>query len=275
MFDGRSPDGKQSILKSVASRAEQSELEEGAAQGALSRATQLRRLWVGLSDQIAQGTPVAAYLECERALKKPDDLPSSDLATLRELSAHLRPRTEEVVADLERAIPEALESAGLVLDPSARHPIYTMDSGFIALVVDEKKLVATITARGGAPSKEPLDPTAVARTAVEVRDRVFRRTQRHVSQTSLTRAYQTLKKDKKLGGSDDIPIEAIRMQLSRKGRPIPADEFNVDLAGLVRAAAETGGPRITLSNTRDTRSGILLYGLEDAGYVGYLKIEGV
>jgi hypothetical protein len=186
----------------------------------------------------------------------------------------LKPRVEEIVAEAERQIPSALSDAGLRLDATARHPTYTMESGFITVAVDEKKLVATAAARGGSPRKAPLDPVAVAQVAVDVRDRVFRREDAHVDLQKLVAAFRAIQGGNPFGESEDVPIEAIRSHLTVKGQPIPADEFNVDLAAVVRTTADAGHPRIVLSNTRDTKSGILLYGLEEAGYIGYIRIEG-
>jgi hypothetical protein len=275
MIDRPANRNEETVLASVTTRADIAQHEVDEAQASLSRAANLRRLWVGIGEHLAQGRPVAGFLECERALRRSDELAVDDVVLLRDVAAYLRVQVDHVLASVETAMPEAFELGGLRLDPSARHPNYTMESGFITVSIDEQKLVASITSRGGTTRKEATDPQVVAAAAIEVRDRVFRRKASHVTPAKLTLAYRSLVRKTHVGGGDEVPIDAVRSQLSPRGKPIPQDEFNVDLAALIQTASRTGNPKITLSNTRDTRAGLLLHGLEEAGYVGYLKIEGV
>lgn len=260
------------LVDDIASRADSAVRAEEEAQASAVAAARARRFWTTLEAHIKGNRPVAAFLESERASSS-GELSADDAAFLQRVESVLRHKVDLVLERAELTLPDALASEGMSLDATARYPNISMESGFITVSVQEAKLIALVSSRGGVSRKEPLDPVGVARAAADVRDRIFRRKSSHVSPAKLAQAYRALTRARSPGESAGVPIDAIRVQLSPKGKPIPVDEFNVDLAALIRTASETGTPTITLSNTRDTRGGILLHGLEEAGYVGYLRIE--
>jgi hypothetical protein len=53
-----------------------------------------------------------------------------------------------------------------------------------------------------------------------------------------------------------------------------ADEFNVDLARLVgEGRVDIEGRRLHLNHTRNARQGMLLRGMEEGGYVGFISFK--
>lgn len=247
---------------------------EAAAQANLTKAAQLRRMWDAIHEDLTNRRPVAAFLEVQRALKKRADLDPSDVLVLEDALHALRGSVEQIVIDGEREIPAALERSGLTLDPSARHPIYSVERGFITITIDAERLTASISARGGAVRREPMDPEGIAAAALDVHARIFSRKDSHVTMERLRLAYRMILMAEGGRLGETVSLERLRSELSLSVKAIPPDEFNVDLASVVRAANEGGKGRLTLANTRDTKSGFLLYGLEEAGYIGYLSIEG-
>jgi hypothetical protein len=261
----------EALLHAVREREDAAAIEESEAQAALTRAGQLRKSWGSLSDSLQRGRFVAAHLECQRLLGLSVGDEPSEEALIEELEATLLPIARDIVGSIEWSLPDALESAGLELDASARHPTYGLDKGFVAVGVHADQYVATISTRGGTSRREPLDPEGVAEAVVAVRRRLFGRKRPHFSSGRLRQAYGAVVRQASPDAATDVPIESVRAQLASGRKPIPRDEFNVDLARAVSDAS--GGTRISLANTRDTRTGYLLYGLEEAGYIGYLRIE--
>lgn len=170
--------------------------------------------------------------------------------------------------------PEACKVAGIELDSGSRHPRYTVRE-FIRTIVDERKLEAQVTPRDGFPTTFPLDiDPLVAHLQAEI-GRLFetRRDPRNFL-AGLRRAYQAvLREEKKLLG-DELPLRRVANRLSKNRARFHYDEFNVDLGNAV-CSGETSidGERLHLNHTRDARQGMLLYGLERSGYMGFISFK--
>jgi hypothetical protein len=73
---------------------------------------------------------------------------------------------------------------------------------------------------------------------------------------------------------DNIPLRQVTNRLSKNLNKFSADEFNVDLADVVkRNLLEINDHRIELVQTRFPRQGMLLHGLEDGGYLGFISFK--
>jgi hypothetical protein len=175
---------------------------------------------------------------------------------------------------MPRELPEALEAAGIQLDPSARHPTYTTDGGFVSIQVDAKRYQASIASRGGTARKVPSDVATILGEVARLRERLFGDRQPVVTRETLVNAYQSAREKAGPASGADVPLEDIRAALVTGKHVVALDEFNIDLGRVLAEASRTGSPRIAVSNTRDINRGVLLYGMEQAGYVGYLRLEG-
>ena len=82
-----------------------------------------------------------------------------------------------------------------------------------------------------------------------------------------------LKDDNKPAGND-LPIRRVANRLSKNWNHFRYDEFNVDLGNLVRSGQTLiDSTRLHLFHTRDTKRGMLLYGLESGGYVDLISFR--
>jgi hypothetical protein len=243
------------------------------AQESLAEASRALRFWSNLREAVSAGHTVTALLECRRALKSTGLLEGERLRWVAEYAATLESTVQNGIGELPRALPEALSQRGLELDASARHPTYAMRNGFIRIEVDAKQLVGTVRTRGNKPTRVPLDVERLAEQAVDADRRLFRRRARSVTRAKLVDAYARVLSRKRLPDGHEIALEDLRKALGTARQQVPLDEFIVDLGRTLVEAAAAGTPKISLSNIRDTDRGVLLYGMEQAGYVGYLRVD--
>ena len=189
--------------------------------------------------------------------------------------------SEEKAADSARRFaalfPKACDTAGIEIDSTSRHPKYSIRE-FIQTLVDERNLEAQVTPRDANSVTIPLDvDPLVAYLQREVR-RLFE-TRRDPKRflIGLRKAYQAVLREEKRKFGDELPLRRVANRLSKNRAHFRYDEFNVDLGNLVRSGETTiDEVRLHLNHTRDTRQGMLLYGLERSGYLGFIsfKLEG-
>jgi len=69
-------------------------------------------------------------------------------------------------------------------------------------------------------------------------------------------------------------LRRLTNRLAKNLNRFAADEFNVDLAQLVKSGSLViDGRRMHLNHTRQIRQGMLLHGLEEGGYVGFISFK--
>jgi hypothetical protein len=170
--------------------------------------------------------------------------------------------------------PEACDAAGLDLSQSSRHPKYSLQE-FIQLVVDERKLEAQVTPRDANSTSIPLDiEVLVAHLQAEV-GRLFN-TKRDPKNflAGLRKAYQAVLREEKKALGDELPLRRVANRLSKNRKHFRYDEFNIDLGNIIQSGKTSiENVRLHLNHTRDTRQGMLLYGLERSGYVGFISFK--
>ena len=189
--------------------------------------------------------------------------------------------SEEKATDTARRFatlfPKACDTAGIEIDSRSRHPKYSIRE-FIQTLVDERKLETQVTPRDANSVTIPLDvDPLVAYLQTEVR-RLFE-TKRDPKRflAGLRKAYQAVLREEKKSSGDELPLRRVANRLSKNLTHFRYDEFNVDLGNLVRSGETSiDKVRLHLNHTRDTRQGMLLYGLERSGYLGFIsfKAEG-
>lgn len=170
--------------------------------------------------------------------------------------------------------PEACTENGVQLDTTSRHPRYTVKE-FIEVLVDDRALEATVAPRDGQPTSIPLDVAPVAeRLHVEIA-RLFEK-QRDLKRllSGLRKAYHAVIREEKRKTGDDLPLRRVANRLSKNWAHFRYDEFNVDLARIIRdGPTNVDNERLHLNHTRDTRQGMLLHGLERGGYLGFISFK--
>jgi hypothetical protein len=147
--------------------------------------------------------------------------------------------------------------------------------GFVKADLDERRSLVTIRARDGTPTSVGADPALVAeRLSAEIR----RITDRQVDEEGLLRslytAYIAVVRTEGRAEGEEVPLRRVTSRLAKNLNRFAGDEFNYDLARLVRQGKlVVDGKRLQLNHTRNTRQGILLHGMEQGGYVGFLSFK--
>lgn len=184
-------------------------------------------------------------------------------------------KASNVVRDFPMLFPQACKTAGIAIDPESRHPQYTVRRGFIRVSIDADKLEAEISTRDG---RHVTIPSDINPLVAYLRDQIKRLFEIQRDQDRLLRGLKTsymaiLKDDNKPVGHD-LPIRRVANRLSKNWGHFRYDEFNVDLGNLIRSGQTTADSmRLHLFHTRDTKRGMLLYGLESGGYVDLISFR--
>lgn len=263
------PQPYQSCVREQAARAKEA---VAAARVRLAEATRARKFWETLAAALDAGRPAAALLLARHAA---DHLGEQSVAAplLTAVQEGVEQQARAQTATFERAFPAALHAAGTALDPDARHPRYTFHDGFLRVTVDEAAYTATIAPRDGQPATTALDVEPLVAAVRAELDRLFgRRWDSAAFLRCVYEAYQAMLTAEGLPAGSAFPLRKLTAQLAKRERRFAADEFNVDLGRLVAAgAAVIDGQRLVLQHTRATSAGMLLCGLEQGGYAGFLS----
>jgi hypothetical protein len=80
-------------------------------------------------------------------------------------------------------------------------------------------------------------------------------------------------KEGKPDGSS-VEIRHITSRMGKNIRGFRTDEFNVDLSNLAKKGPfEIDGRKLDLQQTKNTSSGMLLYGAAERGYIGFILFK--
>lgn len=246
-------------------------------EAALQEAQRTEEAWKRLLEAQKEGR----FAEVVSIFRKESDV----FARLRDKEDETVPTLEEFYRESEKQakytarrfdalFPKACDEAGIQLDFSSRHPKYSIQE-FIQTIIDERKLEAQITTRDSGSIFLPLDiDPIVAHLRTEI-ERLFE-TRRNPKRflIGLQKAYQAVLREEKKSPGDTLPLRRVANRLSKNWARFRYDEFNIDLGNVVRSG-ETAidEVRLHLDHTRDTRQGMLLYGLERSGYMGFISFK--
>jgi hypothetical protein len=153
--------------------------------------------------------------------------------------------------------------------------MYTLMKGFIRVDIDERRSVVTILPRDGAAIRVGADAALVAdRVASEIRRITDRPLDADALARSLHTAYVAVLRAESRPEGEEVPLRRVTSRLAKNLNRFAGDEFNYDLARLVHSGKTVvEGKRLHLNHTRNARQGILLHGMEEGGYVGFLSFK--
>jgi hypothetical protein len=188
-----------------------------------------------------------------------------------------REESERILRRYPALLEDACRAGSLVLDANSRHPNYSLERGFFRLEIDEKKRLARLSDYEGRLAEHPADVQAVVETIQKERQRIFGRPfngQKFLN--SLRVQYRAVLKKGNQADGASVPIRHITNRLGKNSKGFRTDEFLVDLSRLAENGPfEIDGRRLDLQQTKDTNQGMLLYGAETHGYVGFLIFKEV
>jgi hypothetical protein len=197
---------------------------------------------------------------------------------LAPLMRQLLKDAEELARTDARQFPKSFErecrNAGLELDRSWRHPIYSVRQ-FIQVEVDEASLTATVTPRGGSAVVVPIDVSVLVEVIeAEIRRLFDRKVDAQRFLKTLYSAYLAVIRAEGKPEGEEMPLRRVTHRLSKNVARFSADEFAIDL-GQVLDSGETliEGRRLHVNQSRNLRQGLLLPGHETGGYVGQISFR--
>lgn len=251
--------------------------EEEAARRQLTAARRRRSFWARLLATLDAGHPAAALLSLRReaatsAIGQEPDAAAGLLETVR---AGVERQARAQAISFQRDFPAAVRAAGLAVDVVSRHPCYTVLDGFMRVTVDDDAFTARVAPRDGEEVVLGMDVVplveAVRREAARLLQRTF---DPDVFLRRLRTAYEAERQEEERAAGEALPLRRVVARLSKEVRPFAADEFNIDLARLLRSGHTlVDGHRLHVQQTRHAKQGMLLYGLEHGGYTGFISFE--
>ena len=212
--------------------------------------------------------PALAWSLLQKAQSHLGSLPQDDAVRqrLEPYVAASRAAADIQLQDLVRTIPTALAARGAEVDGASRFPRFSLSDHLVELELDPTKLRATIRPRHGSPTHHPLDVDAVADAVVAERERLLGRPW---DAATFLQAVTAAATD---AGTVPAPVREIARAVT--GKKPRLDEFAVDLGRLIKdPLLDTHNKQLVVTHTRDVERGLLLYGLEQGGYVGTIEMK--
>ena len=244
------------------------------AQAVLSSAEVNQQAWRDLANQLARGWHL--HVRTTTASKGVLLNPSGEQSIAELLQMLHKAADQAGVEALHRFITNfdhACTSVNLPLDrKQSRHPRYWLAKGFLELNINDVRGTATLSTYEGRLAELPADVEPVVELIAREHARLFDRPFDGLRMIErLRRHYVALLKKESHQDSNPIPIRTLTTRLGKNESGFRVDEFLVDLARLMeRGPRDIEGMRLEFQHTKDTKSGILLPGYSDQGYIGYI-----
>lgn len=191
---------------------------------------------------------------------------------MRAMETGLDQVVNENFRTLLTVFPGAAKAAGLVIDPTSKHPKYSFEALLLSVEFDKARLEARITSPGGRRVATSIDVDLVVEHLVSEKERLLNRPfSPDVFGPQLLETFKGAAASADSSGPDGaVPIKAF-LEHAGTNKDFRVDEFLVDLSRFVRT--ETSGVQIKLDHTRDSSRGVQLWQLEDRGFYGYIRVE--
>ena len=274
--------GMTRILNQVERKERESRREEQDAKDQLNRASRAREFWRTLYSDLRREHYAQAVLtigdEAVNLMARPASPNGPTMELIREICTFSKSKADVAAKGFLREFPIAVRQAGIEIDESSRHPMYTFKQGFIRVEVEDRALAATILPRDGKRNRIGMDIDAVVSLVGSEISRLFHRkfdaTDQRAFLKRLRTAYRAVIKYEKRQYGEELPLRRVTNRLSKNQKSFSADEFNIDLSLLLKAGQpELEGERLRLSQTRNTSQGMLLHGFEQGGYMGFMSFK--
>lgn len=175
-----------------------------------------------------------------------------------------------------KSLADACNDAGLPIDKESRHPTYLFDNNFFKLTINESKKTARLSNYEAKALWEiPADAGAIVEGIQREHQRLFGRKFDGAAFLKMLRTqYLALLKQEKKKDRESVPIRDITRRLGKNKDKFRTDEFLIDLSRLVKdGTTEIDGRCLELQQTKDENRGMLLYGKDGRGYVGFVVFK--
>lgn len=245
------------------------------AKNRLKDAQTAEKLLTGLVDAFERGDDTAMWQLLERSspavalVARMDEHAEVRFARMK---TEAEARLKALVASMPRELPQAFEQSGLHLDPQSRHPRYTFDNQLLQLTIEPKRYQATMQPRNGKSSTLSLNQAVLVEAVKAERHRLLDRdfdADQVVKQ--IADAIESIRRSSPERAKGPVGYRDLIAALGKKA-DFKEDEFAVDLGRLVNSEAVAGRPAVRLQPTRTPKNGLLVPGLEDRGYFGFIEL---
>lgn len=239
---------------------------------------QEERFWADFRDYLAKGWALhlLAFSDKEGPrLKKMRAENHPAFPTIEAVYRMAKDESERIFRRFPTLLEEAFAGKAVSIDPTSRHPKYTLEGGFFRLEIDDKKRTARLSDHEGRLAEIPADVEAIFENVLKEHERIFGRkfNTKKFLQSLRTQYKAIISKDKQPDGSS-VPIRQITRRLGKNVKGFRTDEFLVDLSRLAQDGPfEIDGRRLDLQQTKDTNQGMLLHGAAGRGYVGFIVFK--
>ncbi len=185
--------------------------------------------------------------------------------------------TDDILKRFPMYFEHACSKSGIDIDHTSRHPSYKVCHAFINLEIMEKSGKARIFDREGTLEKLPCDIDAIIELIQIHNERLFNRdfdSKQFLNQ--LHKYYHSIIKKENYSDGESLPIRRITTRMGKNIKGFRTDEFLIDLSKLIRSGElEIKGQKLDFQQTKNTKQGMLLQGLEDRGYIGFISFKRV
>ena len=252
--------------------------QEEALRAQLFEAERTREFWEIFSQHLSNDHPASVLLALRRNPSYLQRVRATENALhglLEQIRLESESRAREAAKRFTWSFPTAVREAGIQPDKSSRHPHYTFREGFIRLDVAERDFTARILPRDGQEILLGMDVGPLVQTLVAEEARIFRRQfQPEQLLRSVYTAYIACLKAERRPEGDELPLRRVVNRLAKNLNRFATDEFNVDFAQVIKSGRlAIDGQTMHLNHTRQARVGMLLHGLEEGGYVGFVSFK--
>lgn len=265
-------------IEQIRQKAAWARKQEEAARERLQQAERARQFWESLEAHLSAGHSAHVLLLLRQAdgyvrhLKAASDPISSVIEDIRgSVERHAR----ESASAFGREFPDQVRKAGLEIDSTSRHPRYTLRQGFLRVEIDDRDYTARIIPRDGEETVMGMDVVPLVQKIKAEITRIFDRPfQPDALLKSIYTAYVAALRAEGRQEGEEVPLRRVTNRLAKNLNRFAGDEFNVDLARLIKSGHLTiNNMRMHLNHTRNQKQGMLLHGLEEGGYVGFVSFR--
>lgn len=265
-------------VEQIQQRARQARQQEDAARSQFEQAKRAREFWDELEDEVSaeHAAQVVFLLNKAEGYLSQLKVSGDPLGpVLDDIQKEAEERARAAAATFGRQFPEAVREAGMEIDSTSRQPRYTFKRGFIRIEVDERHLTANLAPRDGEEIVMGMDVGPLVERLKSEMARIFDRPlNQNAFLKSLYTAYTATLRVERRNEGEEVPLRRVTNRLAKNLNRFAADEFNVDLARLIKSGSLViENQRLHLNHTRNLRQGMLLHELEGGGYVGFISFK--
>lgn len=231
----------------------------------------VRKLLEEINRYILAESPSSALGVIQDSIELLDQIAKMNPETYEEISklkSELTNQSATYASNFEREFPNLVEAAGIQFCEGTVHPVYFIDRSFIEVKANTRSMNCLLRTRGGKEYKIGIEPKVVLAQIQNHLNRLHNR--EFNSQVMLERCVDVYNEILSKGGvlNGSVKLKDF-IKTYQKNYRVSLDEALIDFSN-----AHKEIPQLSFDYVRDHCEGFQLYGFEEYGYFGFLRIEG-